>query len=84
MKSIKEMQKNLEHGYDNINIVHAQELEEKINRFRTKLKKDHLISVEKKEYDYQAGIIYNDLFSECEKLGDYVINVSEAIEDINN
>ena len=83
-EAIKEMQKNLEQGYESINTVHAQELEEKINRFRTKLKKEHLKNVEKKEYNYQAGIIYNDLFCECEKLGDYAINVSEAIEEINN
>lgn len=83
-KAIKEMEKNLDHGYKNINIRHAQELEEKINRFRTKLKKDHLKSVEKKEYSYQTGIIYNDLYCECEKLADFAINVSEAIEEINH
>jgi phosphate:Na+ symporter len=83
-KSLKEMQKNLEHGYNNININHAQALEEKINRFRTKLKKDHLKNLEKNEYNYQAGIIYNDLYCECEKLADYAINVSEAIEEINH
>ena len=60
------------------------ELEEKINRFRTKLKKEHLKSVEKKEYSYQTGIIYNDLYCECEKLADFAINVSEAIEEINH
>ena len=82
-ESIKEMQKNLDHGYKNINITNAQELEEKINRFRTKLKKDHLNSVEKQEYSYQTGIIYIDLVCECEKLADFAINVSEAIEEIN-
>ena len=82
--SLEEMQKNLDHGYKNINITHAQEIEEKINRFRTKLKKDHLKSVEKKEYSYQTGIIYNDLYCESEKLADYAINVSEAIEEINH
>ncbi len=83
-KAIKEMEKNLDHGYKNININHAKELEEKINRFRTRLKKDHLKSVEKKDYSYQTGIIYNDLYCECEKLGDFAINVSEAIEEINH
>ena len=82
-KSLIEMQKNLEHGYRNININNALELEEKINRFRTKLKKDHLKSVEKKEYNYQSGIVYIDLVCECEKLADFSINVSEAIEEIN-
>jgi len=83
-KSIKEMQKNLDHGYAKINISHAVELEEKINRYRNKLKKDHLKSIEKQEYSYQTGIIYNDLYCECEKLGDFAINVSEAIQEINN
>jgi len=83
-KAIVEMQKNLDHGYKNIDISKAKDLEEKINRFRTKLKKDHLKSVEKQEYSYQTGIIYNDLYCECEKLADYAINVSEAIEEINH
>jgi phosphate:Na+ symporter len=81
-KAIKEMQKNLDAGYERINIETATELEEKINKLRNKLKKDHLISVEKKEYSYQTGIIYNDIYCECEKLGDFVINVSEAINEI--
>lgn len=83
-KAFAEMHKNLDSGYKNINITQAQEIEEKINHFRTKLKKSHLKSVEKKEYSYQAGIIYNDLFCENEKLGDYIINVSEAIEEVNH
>lgn len=83
-KALNEMQKNLDHGYNNINITHAMELEERINRFRTKLKKDHLKSIEKNEYNYQTGIIYNDLYCECEKLADFAINVSEAIEEVNH
>jgi phosphate:Na+ symporter len=59
------------------------DIEEEINQYRNKLKKEHLKSIEKKDYSYQTGIIYNDLFSESEKLADYVINVSEAIDEIN-
>jgi phosphate:Na+ symporter len=83
-KALNEMHKNLDFGYKNINITAAQEVEEKINQFRTQLKKAHLKSVEKKEYSYQVGIIYNDLFCENEKLADYIINVSEAIEEVNH
>lgn len=82
-QALIEMQRNVDHGYKNINIIHAEEIEEKLNRFRTKLKKEHLKNVEKKEYNYQTGIIYNDLVCECEKLGDYAINVSESIEEVN-
>lgn len=77
------MLENLEVGYTNINLGPAYEAEEKINQFRNKLKKEHIKNVEEVKYKYQAGVIYNDLFSEAEKLGDYIINVSEAIAEIN-
>ncbi len=83
-KAFNEMQKNLDRGYQNVNITEAQDIEERINRFRTKLKKEHLKNVEKKEYDYQTGIIYNDIYCDCEKLADFIINVSEAINEIRN
>jgi len=83
-ESIVEMQKNLDHGYTKINIEHANVLESKINNYRDRLKKDHLQGIEKQEYSYKTGVVYSDLFSECEKCADYVINVSEAIESINN
>ena len=35
-----------------------------------------------KEYNYQMGVHYMDIISECEKLGDYVVNVVEARTDI--
>ncbi|MCT4602928.1 MAG: Na/Pi cotransporter family protein, partial [Marinifilum sp.] len=57
-------------------------IEREINDYRTALKTEHLANVEEKKYKYQAGIIYNDMFSECEKIGDYCINVSEAINEI--
>ena len=37
---------------------------------------------EEKKYDYATGIIYSDIFFECEKIGDYAINVTEAIKEI--
>ncbi|MEZ5011032.1 MAG: hypothetical protein R2744_05235 [Bacteroidales bacterium] len=58
--------------------------EEKINDFRNKLKADHLMQIEKKKYPYVTGTIYSDLFSEMEKLGDYIINISESIYWILN
>ena len=43
------------------------------------LKKSYLENTEKGEYKFQSGILYNDIFSSCEKVGDHIINVSEAI-----
>lgn len=75
---------NLEQHYHEINLGPAYEAEENINRYRNKLRKEHLKNVEEEKYKYQAGVIYNDLFSEAEKLGDYIINVSEDIAEISN
>ena len=35
------------------------------------------MDINDKLYDYQIGVYYMDMISECEKLGDYVINVIE-------
>lgn len=40
-----------------------------------------MIDVNDKKYDYQMGVHYMDLIGECEKLGDYVVNVVEAHTD---
>ena len=60
-------------------IDNSKKKEEEINNYRDILKAEHLQNIEKGVYNYQEGIIYNDLFSECEKIGDYSINVSQAV-----
>jgi len=65
-----------------INLGPVYEVESKINEFRIFLKEDHIRSIEANKYKYQAGVIYSDLFNEAEKMGDYIINVSEAIAEI--
>lgn len=77
------MIENLEGGYMNMNLGAAYEAEEAINQYRNKLKREHIRNVEEVKYEYQAGVIYNDLFSEAERLGDYIINVSEAIAEVS-
>ncbi len=78
------MIENLQLGYTSINLGPAYELEERINQFRNRLRDEHINNVEANRYKYQAGVIYNDLFSEAEKMGDYIINVSESLSEINN
>lgn len=60
----------------------AFNLESEINNYRNQLKSKNIVDVNNKEYDYQVGVYYMDLISECEKLGDYVINVVEASTDV--
>jgi phosphate:Na+ symporter len=42
------------------------------------------MAIEEKRYEYSMGILYNDLFSECEKIGDYTINVTQAMKEIGH
>jgi phosphate:Na+ symporter len=57
-------------------------LEIEINNYRSQLKNQNVVDVNNKEYDYQMGVHYMDIISECEKLGDYVVNVVEARTDM--
>ena len=53
-------------------------IENDINQLRTKLKTDNIQAVNNHDYDYTIGTLYMDLINNCEKLGDYVVNVVEA------
>lgn len=55
--------------------------EGRINNFRDKLRDEHLNNFEREDYDYETGVFYMDIISEMEKMGDFVINISEALMD---
>ena len=78
-KAFKTMNVNLNSEFGHINLDDAVKLEREINQFRNQLRKSYLENTEKGEYKFQSGIIYNDIFSSCEKIGDHIINVSEAV-----
>lgn len=73
---------NLSIEYKEVKAKKAYEVEQTINDYRTILQQEHLTDIEEKKYDYATGIIYSDIFFECEKIGDYAINVTEAIKEI--
>ncbi len=73
------MLKNLEAEDGRVAIDEAVEAEQHINQLRDQLRRTHLKSIEAGDYNVKSGLIYNDLFSSCEKVGDHVINVSEAL-----
>ena len=73
------MQKNLDAEVGTVAIDEAVEAEQRINQKRDQLRRSHLKSIETGDYNVKSGLIYNDLFSSCEKIGDHVINVSEAL-----
>ncbi len=53
-------------------------IENDINAMRNKLKMENIRAVDEHQYDYALGTMFIDFISECEKLGDYVVNVVEA------
>ena len=70
---------NLDDDYHNVKVDGAIEMEYKINKFRNKLKKEHIKKLKEKDYKYDAGVIYNDIISHCERMGDHIVNVTESI-----
>ena len=53
-------------------------LENEINDYRKLLKGKNVADIENQKYSYQMGVHYMDVVNDCEKLGDYVVNVVEA------
>ncbi|MDO4959864.1 MAG: Na/Pi cotransporter family protein [Prevotellaceae bacterium] len=77
--ALDEMVKIVEHpdflgrGY-----AKSRNIETEINNYRNHLKTKNLDDVNSGKYSYQLGVFYTDYVSECEKLGDYVMNVVQA------
>ncbi|MBP9578232.1 MAG: Na/Pi cotransporter family protein [Parabacteroides sp.] len=63
--------------HDDINV--SYNIENEINNYRNQLKIKNMEDINLKQYDYQVGVYYMDMVAECEKLGDYVINVVQAV-----
>lgn len=63
--------------HDDINP--SYNIENEINNYRNQLKSRNIEDINNKQYQYQDGVYYMDMVSESEKLGDYVINVVQAV-----
>lgn len=77
-KALAHMQKVLDDTQGIVDLNESLNIENEINNYRTQLKESNVNDINEHLYNYQAGIQYMDIISECEKLGDYVINVVEA------
>lgn len=56
-------------------------IENEIDNYRSQIKNQNLQNVNKGVYSYEIGVFYIDFINECEKLGDYVMNVVQATGD---
>lgn len=73
------MLKNLESDYGTEPMESAVEKEKEINELRNELRIAHLKDMQNKNYSFKGGMVYNDIFSSCEKIGDHIVNVSEGV-----
>ena len=64
--------------HKDLSIDDSMEIENDINALRDQLRAESINVVDSHDYSYELCILYNDIVIECEKLGDYVINVVEA------
>ncbi|MBR3723901.1 MAG: Na/Pi cotransporter family protein [Bacteroidales bacterium] len=77
--SLDIMNNNLNTDYDHIDLSAATNAEEAVNVLRDRLREEHLNALKKGVYDFSIGNAYSSLYALYEKLGDFVINVSEAL-----
>ena len=79
-KTFNQLKSNLESEFGQVNLDKAIELEHDNNKLQESLHQQHIIDLEKGEYDFKSAMHYRDLFMACEKVGDHLINVSESMQ----
>jgi len=82
--ALTEMLKRIDQPTTKNGVKISLNIEHEINNYRTQLKNQNLHDVNAGLYSYQLGVFYVDFISECEKLGDYVMNVVQAGKGLNN
>ena len=82
--ALVEMMRRIDLPTTKAGIKTSLNIEHEINNYRTHLKNQNLHDVNAGLYSYQLGVFYVDFISECEKLGDYVMNVVQAGKGLNN
>ena len=77
-QSLTEMNRLMVGRKETFDVNRTFNIEHEINNYRNQLKAQNIVDINNHEYTYAVGTIYMDLINECEKLGDYVVNVVEA------
>ncbi len=81
--AIHQMKEAMENNHvSNDEFNRSVNIEAEINNFRNQLKLQNITDVKDNKYDYQASVTYMDIIVECEKTGDYIINVVEALNEV--
>ena len=81
-KAINQMNEALENDdVSDEELSRSQNTENEINNFRNQIRNQNIADVNDKKYEYQASVTYMDIVTECEKMGDYIINIVEALNE---
>ena len=76
--ALNQMVTVMKEGKGALNINRVINLENEINNYRDLLKNNNITDLNEHRYSYTLGSMYTDIINECERLGDYVVNVVEA------
>ena len=76
--AMKQMLETICGRREEVSIAPTRAIEQKINDLRDELKLQNTTDVNSRKYGFAIGTMFIDVISECEKLGDYVVNVVEA------
>ena len=66
-------------SYDNVTKDEAKAAEKAINQMRNQLRAENNKRIGGEDYSAKTAMLYNNLFSALEKVGDHIINVTEAV-----
>ncbi|NLU30530.1 MAG: Na/Pi cotransporter family protein [Bacteroidales bacterium] len=92
LTNINSMYGLLDKAYENMQLVlknqqisekelhESQSIESTINNKRNTLKQKNVEDLNENRYSYLNGVFYMDITSECERMGDYIINVIESLK----
>ena len=73
------MNENLKSEYGSISMDSANAKEKEINSLRDLLRRKHIEHIEQNDFNMNNALIYSNIFASFEKVGDHIINVSEAV-----
>ena len=62
-------------------LMRSYNKEREINNYRNQLRTENIENINQKKYPYQAGIFYMDIVNEAEKIGDYIVNVIDGVNE---
>ena len=79
-KAFIQMIENLNSDWDGVSLESANLIETRINKKRDEMRTEHIANMTNSTVNMESSMVFSNLFSSCEKVGDHIINVTEAIK----